>query len=538
MEALQPIHQIDRSQNIDGWNVRIYFASRNPRVLLAVAVLVMAVAIGIAWFVQKPVLEAFGIELHGETLQTELKKEQPDMERVLEGLPRAARSLLGGVQAKDWIAASKLSQSEKAVATALWTNLSEDRGMEPGADLLYYAHYVKPLRYANQLIGDHYLARSNIDEAVKYYRREAKFPDARGAREKLLGILVEKRDHAGLRVLAADPSFSESFMPEHKLYFAALEHRWSDLIAPLCALQARMLAPVPAMAAAVAGLVWFLVAAQAIQPPRVFSFRTVALVLAVLAGMVSTFPTLLASIWMEEAFGMRSSSDPLGNIVFYMLGVGPREELLKLALFVPFLPILLKRKSPLEMIVVAGCVGLGFAVWENLQYFARYGSAVAFPRFLTANFFHFALTGLNGLALCNVLRSPVKKALPFVVTLLGTSFAHGAYDTLASFSSIPILQFGCMVVFMLVSLMFFRTLQGLRDGSTDQICIAGTLIAGLSLLAGLIVVFAAREIGLVQALGTLAITGFGMIMVVYMFYWQLGEGMSAEPAEPARPYAV
>ena len=51
---------------------------------------------------------------------------------------------------------------------------------------------------------------------------------------------------------------------------------------------------------------------------------------------------------------------------------------------------LLMRNSRLEMIVVAGCVGLGFAVWENLSYFAQYGSAVAFPRFLTANFFHFA----------------------------------------------------------------------------------------------------------------------------------------------------
>src|SRR5204863_1796192 len=121
------------------------------------------------------------------------------------------------------------------------------------------------------------------------------------------------------------------------------------------------------------------------------------------------------------------------DFLFFMLSVGPREEIIKLAFFVPFLPLLLFRKDRLEALMVAGCVGLGFAVWENLQYFAQYGSAVAFPRFLTANFFHFALTGLNGLALCDFLRSPIRRVLPFVGILAGTSFAHGAYDTLATF---------------------------------------------------------------------------------------------------------
>ena len=92
--------------------------------------------------------------------------------------------------------------------------------------------------------------------------------------------------------------------------------------------------------------------------------------------------------------------------------------------------------------------------------------------------------------------------------------------------------------FMLMSLFFFRKLQTLRDGSTDQLCIASTLVAGLSILGGAVIVFAAREMGLVPALVVLAVTGLFWVMVVYMFYWQLGEGMSIGMSESGQRHAT
>lgn len=535
MNALESLQSINRPpQEIDGWNVQLYFLSRSPRVLLGIAAVLLTIAVGIAWFVQKPLLEIIGGSAQQAALKAELAVPSPSIKRVLELLPQVAA--FEAAPAPEWIAASQLSQPDKMVAGALWTSLQEGDGFEPSADLLYFAHYAKPLRFANELIGDHFLAQKDAEQAARYFRREAALPDAFSAREKLVNILVEKRDRGALRQLASDPAFVGSFMPQHKLYFAALEQRWRDMVVPLRDLQAHVLQPIPATIAMIAGLVWFLVALQAIQPSGLVTFRVFAPILAVLAGIGSTFPTLLASVWMEEAYGLRMSDDLLGNIAFFMLGVGPREELIKLALFLPFVPILLIRKSRLEMIVVAGCVGLGFAIWENLHYFARYGSAVAFPRFLTANFFHFALTGLNGFALCEFLREPGRKLFPFLGILAGTMFAHGAYDTFATFSEMPVLELACGVVFMLVSLLFFRTLRGLRDGGTDQLCIAGTLVTGLSVLAGAIIIFAAREMGLVPALITLGVTGFTTIMVVYMFYWQLGEGMSTATESANRPY--
>ena len=539
MNQLESLQKIDRSQNIDGWRVQLYFFSRNPKTLAMIALFVTLIAVGVGWAVQKPILAQLGIDPFEATeLKAELDKPQPDMGTIIAMLPRAAGSFFEDVPLPEWIAASQLSAADKLVTNALWTSLQEGDGFEPSADLLYYAHYVKPLRYTNELIGDHYLATEEYAKAAPYFRREAKFPDARKAREKLLAVSIELHDRPAIQELSKDPTFAAEFKPEHRLYFAAQERRWSEMVAPLRDLQASLLQPVPLALATLAGLVWFLVALQAVQPPGFFSFRMFLPPFAVVAGMVSTFPTLLSGLWMEGVFGLRHTGNVFDDFLFFMLSVGPREEIIKLAFFVPFLPLLLFRKDRLEALMLAGCVGLGFAVWENLQYFAQFGSAVAFPRFLTANFFHLALTGLNGLALFDLLRHPIRGFLPFVGIFLGTTLAHGAYDVMGSIQGVPVLVFGSMIIFMLVSLFFFRTLQKLRNATTDQLSIAGTFVVGISLLAGVIIVFAAREIGLIPTLATFAITGFGMIMVGYMFYWQLGEGMSAAGESPARPYAT
>jgi RsiW-degrading membrane proteinase PrsW (M82 family) len=534
--ALDPLKPIDRNQQIDGWNVRFYFLSRNPGVLLALAFVIIGISIGIAWFVQKPLRELIGFDdFKPAAIHAELVKPKPDLAHVLELLPKAARSWGEEPLIAEWIAASPLTQSEKLVATAAWVSLREGDGFEPSADLLYFAHYVKPLRFANELIGDHYLATDQLDRAAAYYRREAKFPEASTAREKLFAVAMVKHDKALLRELGHDPAFAGDSKPEHRIYFAALDKNWSGLVKPLGDLQTRLITPVPIALATIAGLVWFLVALQSIQPPGLFSFRPALLFFAVFFGMLSTFPTIISGLWMEETFGLHHSDDLVGNFLFFMLSVGPREELIKLALVLPLIPVCLLRKSRLEMLIGAGGVGLGFAIWENLQYFAQYGSAAAFPRFLTANFFHLALTGLNGLALYDLLRNPLRGFVPFTGILAGTMVAHGAYDFMASVPGMPMLIFGSMMAFMLVSLFFFRRLRGLRDGSTDQFSIGATFAVGISALAGIVLICAAREISLIPAVATLAVTGFGMIMVGYMFYWQLGSGMSAveEVASPS-----
>ena len=536
MTPLESLQKIDRTQHIDSWNVRLYFLSRHPWVLIGIAAFVMIVATGAGWFLQKPFPKAFGgLPFDPETLKSELEQPAPDMKKVLGMLPQVSRRWIDGESVRVWIAASHLSDNEKLVAQATLTSMHED-SFEPNADLIYYAHYVRPLRYANELIGDYYEREGQPAKAAQYYQREVVFAEDTTAKTKLVNVLLESHDRVGLKKLNNNAAFVSHLRPEHRLYLAALDHRWMDLITPLRDLQIQMVKPVPATLAVIAGLVWLLIAIQSIQPRSIASFRIVISLFAVGLGMLSTFPTLLSGLWMEETLGLQHSEGIFENFLFFMLSVGPREELIKLAFVLPILAICLIRKNRLEMLIGAGCVGLGFAIWENLSYFANFGSAVAFPRFLTANFFHLALTGLCGLGLYDFLTNPVKKALPFLGILLAMIVAHGAYDFMASIPGVPILSLGSMIAFMLVSLFFFRTLRGLRDGATDQISIGGTFVVGISILAGCILIFAAREISFIPAVISLAVTMFGMVMVGYMFYWQLGEGMSAIEEVPERPY--
>ena len=525
--ALDQLQKIDRSQNIDGWNVQLYFLSRNPGVLVAIALLIVAASFGLATWVQKPVSKADPVHFRtAEDLHQELTLPQPKMAEVVAILQDVAYDEDEDGQVAQWIASSTLTQPEKLVAKAAWSSLQEGDGFEPSADLLYYAHYVKPLRFANELIGDHYLEVGDFQHAATYYRREARFPDAGTAREKLLEVTMASHDQELLRSVGQDPAMAKELKPLHRIYLAAAEQKWLDLLRPLAELQVALLKPVPAFLATLAGLVWLMVTLQSIQPPGIFSFRVGLVLCAVLMGMLSTFPTLISGLWMEEALGIREGETMYESLRFFLLSVGPREEILKLFFVVPFIPLCIVRKSRLEMLIVGGSVGLGFAIWENLQYFAEYGSATAFTRFLTANFFHLVLTGLNSLALYDLICHPVRRFWPFVGIFCGTVISHALYDFLASVPGM-VIPFGNIIVFMLTSLCFFRTLRGLRDGSTDQLSIGATFVVGISILTGAILVLASREIGLHQTLIVLGVTSFFMFMVGYMFFWQLGSGMSS-----------
>ncbi len=239
-------------------------------------------------------------------------------------------------------------------------------------------------------------------------------------------------------------------------------------------------------------------------------------------------------------WGLKHTGEVFGDTAYFIAGVGLREELVKLAFFLPFVPLLLARKSRLEMIITAGCVGLGFAIAENLIYFAQAGPTAAFGRFLTANFLHTAMTGLIGLAFCDALTQPLRKGWVFLVTLPAVVFVHGLYDLVLS---LPVespkhkaaLAFVGGMIFILLALFFFHRLRPLRDAATDQVNIAGTLIAGLSILTGFVFICAAHQLGFGFAVVCLLLQVFVLGMVAYMFYWQLGEGMSLSAQEQEKP---
>src|SRR5207244_9548964 len=99
-------------------------------------------------------------------------------------------------------------------------------------------------------------------------------------------------------------------------------------------------------------------------------------------GILSIYPTLLAVVTEESIFKFKMVNQPLPDAIYFVFGVGLREELCKLLLFLPLLPALLKRGSRIEAMTCGALVGLGFAAEENVGYFLRYDAATAMPRFL------------------------------------------------------------------------------------------------------------------------------------------------------------
>ena len=548
MEEATTLPATDRPAPPDGFGIQLYFWSRSPYVLAGLAAVILSIAAVLGWWQRAP--DTFSNARPGQAFIDELDKPRPDMARVLELLagfqhqPTGGhRRILADVQfsgAGERILRSQLSADEKAVALA-YADSVLTYGGEPGPDLLWLAHQVQPLPHANELVADLHAEAQATDKARQYYERELRFTAEDGAaRVKLIELFHQRHDLAAIGRALADPAFKAQQTPQLALQVAVAGHRWGDLARPVTAIWRSYFTPLPLALAALAGLVWLTIVLQLGQPAGLVCFRTAIPLLAVAAGLASTWAVLYAVFWQDEMWGLKQTGDLLGDAAYFIVGVGLREELVKLAFFLPFVPLLLARRSRLETIITAGCVGLGFAAAENLIYFASAGPGAAFGRFLTANFLHTALTGLLGLAFCDALAQPLKKGWVFLVTLPAVVLVHGLYDLILSLPVESVKEKAGLaalagLVFICLALYFFHQLRPLRDPATDQVSPAAILIAGLSLLTGVIFVCAAHELGFAFAIFTLLAQVFVLGMIAYLFYWQLGEGLSLAAQEEEKP---
>ena len=519
--------EIRRDEEIDSFQVRLYFFSRDPGVLFSVAAGLLAVAIAVAWFLRGPDLWSTVPKSAKKAIQVELGGAYPNLQRSLDLLPAVATQN-GAASAEEGvklIREAKVTIDERMLLGSYWDSLVTFTS-EPNAGLLMRAHQVVPLPGANELIADLHASRGKAVPALNYYEREFTHTDSHTARAKFVQLLIQQRNYSKLRELSADLKFNSYFTPRVRLNLALHDRAWTGVARALTDLQKEAFKPLPLTLAAVAGLVWFTIAFQAIQPPQWIGARSILPVLAVLAGLISTWGAHFLAVWQQEMWGMRFTSNFLSDFIFHLGVTAPREELIKLLLLIPFLPILLRRGSRLEMLVVSGCVGLGFAIEGNLQSYEHEGPAGAFGRLLTANFFHLAATGLAGLALCEALLAPRTKTVSFILTLIGVIVAHGVYDAFMSVQGARVLSLLSMLSFLALSLLFFSELRRLRDPATDQLYISATLLIGMALLTGTMFVFAAMQLGFPLAATSLAANAAGLIIVVCLFYRQLGRGLA------------
>jgi len=281
----------------------------------------------------------------------------------------------------------------------------------------------------------------------------------------------------------------------------------------------------PAGLAIFAGCCWLAFVLHGMQVRRAGDWRLGGSLLAIGLGVLSIWPTSFLILWQEVGWGLVESDELVPGLRYNILGIGLREEFAKLCCLLPLMPILLRQRSELTVLMLSACVGLGFAMVENVSYFSWSQGTATLGRFLTANPFHMTLTGLVGLAVYRGLRSP-KDWGPHALATFGLMvFAHGIYDAVLSIPVLVEYSIVGTIVFALVVYQFFHELRALRPTGGDTISLSANFLCGVSLLTAATFVYLSATLGCTVAFESLASGVLGLAVMVYLFLREMPESM-------------
>lgn len=278
------------------------------------------------------------------------------------------------------------------------------------------------------------------------------------------------------------------------------------------------------------GLSWFVFAVHASQPTGWKDGRIWGCAVAVALGVLSIWPTIFFMLWQEHAWGLAESEQPVEGLKFFILGVGLREETAKLLCVLPLLPWLVRRRDELAALMVSGCVGIGFAMEENVNYIFGSAGTGTLTRLLMPAPLHMAMTGLIGVAAYRACRWPKDWGPQFVLVFGLVVFAHGLYDALLSvpFTGDALREeqsFAAYLVFLGLVYQFFRELRELRSRPSAIISLPATFLFCVSLVASATFVYLSAAVGFQYAGDMLIGSVVAQSIMVYLFLREMPESM-------------
>lgn len=347
----------------------------------------------------------------------------------------------------------RLSRQTAALARFV---LEGDSDLALEALVKAWAAGTPPVPWANRLLGRAALARGDWQTAAKHLEREGLFVDAHAedVDASLLARLAAG-DVAGARARLADPAVARRASARARFQIAldARDFR-AALRASFGAFYERP--PLgPLALAAVAAAAWLAVLARIGKLRERPGYRSALYATAFVLGIGSIWPTLWLLHLQEIFLHLHVTGDAARDAIFYVFGVGFREELSKLLAFALLVPLLGRRAKPIDVAVAGGLVGLGFAAEENVMYLAHGDLPTALGRYLTANFLHMSMTGLAAVAAYDVVRDPERHAFDATRTLFIIIALHGAYDFLLSHGDATWFAYG---VFIYLARKYLETL--------------------------------------------------------------------------------
>jgi len=139
--------------------------------------------------------------------------------------------------------------------------------------------------------------------------------------------------------------------------------------------------------------------------------------------------------------GYLAETNTLAFFVYTMLAIGPIEELAKLVLFLLVVLRFSELDEPLDGIIYASFLGLGYAAVENWQYLDYLTPVEAFARGFASPVVHILFASIWGHCTTRAHLRGESVAKAALTGLLSAAFLHGIYDFIAipsPRSSLPI----------------------------------------------------------------------------------------------------
>ncbi len=157
--------------------------------------------------------------------------------------------------------------------------------------------------------------------------------------------------------------------------------------------------------------------------------RYVDIASALLTGYLTPTLALYIYSWMES-FGFKFNGGFSNDFLYAIFGVGATEELSKLLGVLIVFQVLKKRiNEPVDYLVFAGLVALGFSIRENFIYYNNYGSQIATGRTIISCLVHIINTSI---CIYGIYRYHIfGKGNTFINTFTGVGLAivsHGLFD--------------------------------------------------------------------------------------------------------------
>lgn len=381
-----------------------------------------------------------------------------------------------------------------------------------------------PMPYANHLLAREAERRNRLDDAAVRYEKEGlAFAERAGDLDVALELWMKAEDWDKVAERLADPRYSGKVSARIRQEYAIHAHDWLGAVRWFIPAMYGGAEAGPLILAAISALAWFVFCATVGKVSERWRFRLPMYVGAFVLGVASVVPAIAIATIEEVSFKFVEKGPAVTDAIYFVLGVGLREELAKILLFLPLLPLLRKYGGPREVLACGALVGLGFAAEENILYFQHGDLSVALARFLTANFFHISTTAIVAAALYELTRAKgtedgaggLSRAFLTVIVL------HGAYDFFLSNPEVASYSFVAMVVFVVLARQFLGLIRGLRGAEGRSSPLLRRFVISVTVIVGASFVYASTLVGPGAALKVMIGGLLGMAIVVIMFVQEL-----------------